>query len=46
LRDEIRAAEATMTLHDVLTRHPDQRVDVDVQDRGVVRDVDRASDLK
>lgn len=46
LRDEIRAAEATMTLHDVLTRHPDQRVDVDVQDRGVVRDVDRVSDLK
>jgi len=45
LRDEIRAAEPTITLHDVLKRHPDLRVDVDVQDRGVVRDVDRVSDL-
>ena len=45
LRDEIRAAEPTITLHDVLTRHPDQRVDVDVQDRGVVRDVDQVADL-
>jgi molybdenum cofactor cytidylyltransferase len=46
LRDEIRAAEPTITLHDVLKRHPDQRVDVDVQDRGVVQDVDRVSDLQ
>lgn len=45
LRDEIRAAEPTITLHDILKRHPDQRVDVDVQDRGVVRDVDRKEDL-
>jgi molybdenum cofactor cytidylyltransferase len=45
LRDEIRAAEPTITLHDILKRHPDQRVDVDVQDRGVVRDVDRVADL-
>jgi len=46
LRDEIRSADATITLHDILKRHPDQRVDVDVQDRGVVRDVDRVSDLE
>ncbi|MHB8632318.1 MAG: nucleotidyltransferase family protein [Candidatus Limnocylindria bacterium] len=45
LRDEIRAANATITLHQILTRHPDLRVDVDVQDRGVVRDVDRVADL-
>jgi molybdenum cofactor cytidylyltransferase len=46
LRDEIRAAEPTITLHDILKRHPDLRVDVDVQDRGVVRDVDRPADLR
>jgi CTP:molybdopterin cytidylyltransferase MocA len=46
LRDEIRAAEPTITLHDVLRRHPDLRVDVDVQDRGVVRDVDQVADLE
>lgn len=45
LRDEIRAAEPTLTLHDILKRHPDLRVDVDVDDRGVVRDVDRVADL-
>lgn len=45
LRDEIRAANATITLHEILTRHPDLRVDVDVQDRGVVRDVDQVADL-
>jgi molybdenum cofactor cytidylyltransferase len=46
LRSEIRAAEPTITLHDVLKRHPDLRVDVDVQDRGVVRDVDRPKDVR
>jgi molybdenum cofactor cytidylyltransferase len=46
LRDEIRAAEPTITLHDILKRHPDLRVDVDVQDRGVIRDVDRVADLQ
>ncbi|MDQ6859032.1 MAG: nucleotidyltransferase family protein [Chloroflexota bacterium] len=45
LRDEIRAAEPTITLHDILKRHPEQRVDLDVQDRGVVRDVDVVGDL-
>lgn len=46
LRDEIGAADAAITLHDILKRHPDERVDVDVQDRGVVRDVDRVADLE
>ena len=45
LRDEIRAADALLTLHDILKRHPDLRVDVDVEDRGVIRDVDRPEDL-
>ena len=45
LRDEIRAAPPSITLHDVLKRHPDQRLDVDVQDRGVMRDVDIVGDL-
>ncbi|HEY8732907.1 MAG TPA: nucleotidyltransferase family protein [Candidatus Limnocylindria bacterium] len=46
LREEIRAAEPALTLHDILKRHPDLRVDVDLQDRGVVRDVDRPEDLQ
>jgi len=45
LRDEIRAADPSITLHDVLKRYPDLRVDVDVEDPGVVRDVDRVADL-
>ena len=45
LRDEIRSADALLTLHDILKRHPALRVDVDVEDRGVVRDVDRPEDL-
>jgi len=45
LRDEIRAADPRVTLHDVLKRHPDLRVDVDVTDHGVIRDVDRPADL-
>jgi len=45
LRDEIRSADALLTLHDILKRHPDLRVDVDVEDRGVLRDVDRPEDL-
>jgi len=44
--EEIRAAEPALTLHDILKRHPDLRVDVDLQDRGVVRDVDRPEDLQ
>jgi molybdenum cofactor cytidylyltransferase len=46
LRDEIRAADPALTLHDILKRHPDLRVDVDVTDRGVIRDVDRRADLQ
>src|SRR5205085_11204814 len=45
LRDEIRSADTTITLHDILKRHPDQRVDVDVEDRGVVGDVVRVAQL-
>ena len=45
LRDEIRAAGARATLHEVIHAHPDLRVDVDVEDRGIVRDVDRLDDL-
>lgn len=46
LRDEIRAADPTSNLHEILKRHPDDRVDVPVEDRGVVRDVDRPADLE
>jgi molybdenum cofactor cytidylyltransferase len=46
LRDEIRAAPAGATLHDVIHAHTDIRVDVDVQDAGIIRDVDRPEDLE
>jgi molybdenum cofactor cytidylyltransferase len=45
LRNEIRAADPRATLHDVIHAHTDMRVDVDVDDRGVVRDIDRIEDL-
>ena len=45
LRDEIRAADPHATLHEVIRAHVDMRVDVDVDDRGIVRDVDRQEDL-
>lgn len=45
LREEILAAEPTSTLHDVLRNHPDQRIDLEMNDRGVVRDVDTRKDL-
>ncbi len=45
LRDEIRAADPSLTLHDILKRHQDQRVDIAVDDQGVIRDVDRPEDL-
>jgi len=45
LRDQIRSADALLTLHDILKRHPEMRVEVDVDDRGVVQDVDRPDDL-
>ncbi len=45
LREEIRAADPASNLHEVLKRHPDLRVDVDVTDPGVIRDVDVVGDL-
>ena len=45
LRDEIRAANPGSTLHDVIHAHTEMRVDVDLDDRGIVRDVDRIEDL-
>lgn len=44
--DEILAAAEDETLHDVLRRHAGERIDVDVRDRGVVRDVDTPGDLE
>lgn len=46
LRDEVRAADPVSNLHEILKRHPNDRVDVPVEDRGVVRDVDRPADLE
>jgi molybdenum cofactor cytidylyltransferase len=46
LRDEIRAADPLATLHEVIKKHTDMRVDVDLDDRGIVRDVDTVEDLK
>ena len=46
LRDEIRAASSSATLHDVIHAHMDIRVDVDVDDPGINRDVDRPEDLE
>ena len=45
LRDEILGAREGATLHDVLRAHASERVDVDVYDRGVIRDVDEPRDL-
>lgn len=45
LRDEILATAATATLHDVIKRHLDARTDVDIDDAGIVRDVDTLEDL-
>ena len=46
LKDEILAAGEGATLHDVLRAHASDRVDLDVYDRGVIRDVDVPSDLE
>lgn len=45
LRDEILAAADGATLHDVLRAHARERTDLDVYDRGVIRDVDEPKDL-
>jgi molybdenum cofactor cytidylyltransferase len=46
LRDEIAATASTANLHDVIHHHQDERVDLDVDDAGVVRDVDTKADLE
>jgi molybdenum cofactor cytidylyltransferase len=46
LRDEILDAPEGATLHDVLREHASERVDLDVYDRGVIRDVDQPADLE
>lgn len=46
LRDEIIAAPDGATLHDVLRAHASDRTDLDVYDRGVIRDVDEPKDLE
>ncbi len=45
LRDEVLREDPRSNLHEVLKRHPEARVDLDVDDPGVVRDVDRVEDL-
>jgi molybdenum cofactor cytidylyltransferase len=45
LRDEILAAPEGATLHEVIRAHAAERTDLEVYDRGVVRDVDVPSDL-
>ena len=45
LRAEILDADPLGNLHLILHAHPDRRFDVDVADRGVVRDVDTVGDL-
>jgi molybdenum cofactor cytidylyltransferase len=42
---EIIGADANATLSVLLTRYDDERLDVDVADRGILRDVDVAGDL-
>jgi molybdenum cofactor cytidylyltransferase len=45
LRDEIREAKPGATLHDVIHAHSDMRVDLEVDDPGVIKDIDRPEDL-
>lgn len=45
LRDEIAGFPATATLHDVIKKHTDMRVDLEVDDPGINRDVDTPADL-
>jgi len=46
LRDEIAATPPTANLHNVIHHHQDERVDLDVEDAGVGRDVDTRADLE
>ncbi len=45
-KDEIRATPTSATLHEVIKKHLDMRVDLEVDDPGVVRDVDTPADLE
>jgi molybdenum cofactor cytidylyltransferase len=45
LRDEIRDTPATANLHEVIKKHADQRIDLEVDDPGINRDVDTPADL-
>lgn len=45
-RAKIVDAKEGATLHDVIKAHAAERIDIDVQDRGVVRDVDVPGDLE
>ncbi len=45
LRDEVLTEDPRSNLHEVLKRHPADRVDVEVDDPGVIRDVDTIEDL-
>lgn len=45
-REEMLQAGDGMTLHEVLRAHAGERLDLDVHDRGVVRDVDVPADLE
>jgi molybdenum cofactor cytidylyltransferase len=45
LRDEILATSATSNLHEVLKKHAAERTDLEVDDPGINRDVDRPEDL-
>lgn len=46
LCDEIAATAPTANLHDVIKHHQDERVDLEVDDAGVNRDVDIPADLE
>jgi CTP:molybdopterin cytidylyltransferase MocA len=46
LRDEIAATVPTANLHEVIKHHQDERVDLEVDDAGVNRDVDIPADLE
>jgi molybdenum cofactor cytidylyltransferase len=45
LRDEILATSPTSNLHEVIKRHSSERTDLEVDDPGINRDVDRPEDL-
>jgi molybdenum cofactor cytidylyltransferase len=45
LREEIASAAPTANLHEVIKRHQGEPVDLDVNDAGIVRDVDTPADL-